>query len=188
MDPVFYKIYKIWVFYQYGYTDITTFSDPCKEDGSTSITWEPWRSCGERSWASIQCRWSREWCNSRDGCQVKENISRTGWDVLTGSKRRRRLEPWPKVFSSTKSRHWRGEVSRYMAELRRHIIEQSLQGVSKKKVILYNTAGAMVLLTVRANWILSKSNRWLRRRCNISRKTQTSQAWTLTQCDVWPCP
>ena len=115
MDPVFYKIYKIWVFYQYGYTDITTFSDPCKEDGSTSITWEPWRSCGERSWASIQCRWSREWCNSRDGCQVKENISRTGWDVSTGSKRRRRLEPWPKVFSSTKSRHWRGEVSRYIA-------------------------------------------------------------------------
>ena len=33
---------------------------------------------------------------------------------------------------------------------RRHIIEQSLQGISKK-IILYNTAGTIVLLTVRAD-------------------------------------
>ena len=30
MDPVFFiKSTKIGVFYQYGYTDITTFRDPC---------------------------------------------------------------------------------------------------------------------------------------------------------------
>ena len=40
MDPVFFiKSTKIGVFYQYGYTDITTFRDPCGEDALRETAW-----------------------------------------------------------------------------------------------------------------------------------------------------